>query len=133
MQAGRTPSLEHELSAAAAGRLAAAEAAARAGRRAQTLRLSAPGLAAGEGRSRDESQEALPVVPRGKAHGAPAQRAQARVGNQSPDDATRRDQPKVVTGLRGRRTERRAADARINVGTLLLGRLPLPRPRAFGA
>src|SRR5208282_1679020 len=87
MQAGRTQSLEHELSAAAAGRLAAAAAAARAGRGAQTLRLSAPGLAAGEGRSRDEPQEALSVVPRGKAHGTPAQRAQARAGNQGADDA----------------------------------------------
>src|SRR5271163_3890039 len=86
MQAGRTPSLEHELSAAAAGRLAAAAAAARTGRRAQTLRLSAPGLAAGEGRSRDEPQEALPVVPRGKAHGAPAQRARRKraLGTRAP-------------------------------------------------
>ena len=87
MQAGGTRSLEHALSAAAAGRRAAAAAAARAGRGAAALRLSAPGLAAGARRSRDESQEALSAVPRGKADGAPARRTQAGAGYAGADDA----------------------------------------------
>ena len=60
----------------AAGRLGAAATTARAGRGAQTLRVSAAGLDAGARRSRAEPQEALSVVPRGTAHGTPAQRAQ---------------------------------------------------------
>jgi putative transposase len=55
--------------------------AAGAGRGAAAFRSPAPGVDAGARRSADEPQEALPDIPRGAAHGAPAQRAQAGVGH----------------------------------------------------
>jgi hypothetical protein len=77
MQAGGTQPLEPELSVEAAGRWEGAPATVRASRGAAAIWLSAPGLAPGQERPCDESQEALAHLSRGKTHGAPAWPAQA--------------------------------------------------------
>jgi len=54
----------------------------------------------------DESQEALPAVPRGEADGTPARRPQAGLGYAGADDAAAHDQPALVARLRVRHAKR---------------------------
>src|SRR5216684_2425006 len=76
---------------------------------AAALRVSATRMDVGARRSRAEPQEALSIVPRRAADGAPASRAKAGTRYASADDAADQDQPALVARLRLGHAERRPA------------------------